>query len=189
MVELHLLVLAPVPEEDQLRLSAAFESVEYGVLPGSGFLDGAPPSKSADVYKRTTCIFGWQLPENVQKAEDLPNLLWHLTPSAGVDKLLKSPFYHDEEVLKRVKITSNSGVHLSVIPPYVISMAYMLFAQMKQNLESQIIRQKWERPKGFYSRELSSATFGILGYGRIGRETARLAKAYGAKVIAGECIV
>lgn len=151
-------------------------------------MDGAPPAGDKEVYKKITCIFGWEIPRNVEKADDLPNLLWHMTPSAGVDKLFKSSFYHDKEVLKRVKVTSNSGVHMSVIPPYVLSMAYLLFAQTKQNLESQIIRHKWERPKGFYHRELSSATFGILGYGRLGRETARLAKAYGAKVIAGKSL-
>lgn len=38
--------------------------------------------------------------------------------------------------------------------------------------------------EGFTIRELRGATIGILGYGHIGRETARMAKALGMRVIA-----
>lgn len=65
-------------------------------------------------------------------------------------------------------------------------MAINLFQYTKSNLESQIVRQRWERQDGFYIKEMTGSTWGIAGYGRIGKETARLAQAIGCKVLAGE---
>lgn len=154
-------------------------------MPGASPTDGAPHPVEQSILERTTCVFGWELPDNVRTAADMPNLRWQMTPSAGADRLFKSTFYREPGVEGRVQLTSNSGVHCGVIPPYVLSMAFMLFARIKTDLENQIVHRKWNRQRGFYIRELGSTTFGILGYGRLGRETARLASAYGCRVIAG----
>merc|ERR1711939_808039 len=185
---LNLLVLAPLSDSDKARIEKAFDKVHYGKLEISTPTQGPPAPVDPEVLSSVTCVFGWMLPGNVSTTSDIPQLRWQMTPSAGTDKLIKTPYYLD--LVKqgnpdgRVQLTTNSGVHCYVIPSYVLAMVVNLFTRAKEHFETQILRQKWERPEGFYVRELVGSTFGILGYGRLGREVARLAKAYGCNVIA-----
>lgn len=76
-------------------------------------------------------------------------------------KLLGSEFWQDEETKAKVALTTNSGVHCSVIPPYVIAIVTNLFLGLYKNFESHLVRHTWERQNGFYMRELAGSTFGI----------------------------
>lgn len=78
-----------------------------------------------------------------------------------MQKLLGSEFWKDEETKSKVTLTTNSGVHCSVIPPYVIAIVTNLFLGLYKNFESHLVRHKWERQNGFYMRELAGSTFGI----------------------------
>lgn len=159
--------------------------VYYGKLEIAPPTGGAPASVDKAVLQDVTCIFGWFLPGNVGSVSDLPHLRWHMTPSAGYDKLIKSAYYQDlmdstrnsdgdgdgdgqdddkEKHYRRghmVQLTTNSGVHCYVIPSYVLAMVVNLFIRVKENFENQISHQKWDRPQGFYARELAGSTFGI----------------------------
>lgn len=181
---LHLLTLAPVADEDRVKLENTFDSVHYAQSPELSWNAGPPASVPQDVLEKATVVFGWQLPSDITHYKQTPNLKWMMTPSAGADKLLSSDFWNDEQTKQNVQLTNNSGVHCSVIPPYVISIVTTLFLDLYRNFESHLVKRHWERKNAFYMRELAGSTFGILGYGRLGRETARLAKAYGCKVIA-----
>jgi len=103
---------------------------------------------------------------------------------AGVNALADHPLYTDTSVL----LTTTSGVHAATIAEYAITVLLALAHRVPRMVE-------WERkgvwpPDGerwslFVPTELRGSTLGIIGYGSIGRELARIAKtAFGMTVLA-----
>lgn len=111
-----------------------------------------------------------------------PNLRWVQSMSAGVNQLYDTPLWHSE-----IAITSASGVHAVQIAEYVLG---MLLAAAHHFPEAQRLQNEahWlsmrEKQALLSTRELRGKTLGILGYGAIGREVARLATAFGMRVLA-----
>jgi D-2-hydroxyacid dehydrogenase (NADP+) len=118
-------------------------------------------------------IYGLRLPENVLARA--PKLKWVQAMSAGVDRLLDDEFRQSSVIM-----TSVSGMHATPIGEIVLELMLMfakqapLYFQLKQE-------RQWIR---FTPTVLRSKTLGIVGLGNIGREVARLAKAFGMRVIA-----
>ncbi|HLG76043.1 MAG TPA: NAD(P)-dependent oxidoreductase [Ktedonobacteraceae bacterium] len=114
--------------------------------------------------------------------EQAPNLRWVQLYSAGADLVLKHPLMHT-----RVMVTTSSGLHAVNIAEYVIMMQLAWFHHLPRILEQ---KQKGEWASGairhsiFVAEESRGKTIGIVGYGSIGREVARLAKAFGMRVLA-----
>ena len=108
-------------------------------------------------------------------------LKWAQAENAGVDH------FHGTEIWRSpITLTSANGAHTPHMPEWVLSV--MLSHAYKLQL-SQAYQQKqvWggdEHRVLFTPRELRGQTVGIVGYGAIGREIARLAKALGLRVLA-----
>ncbi len=104
-------------------------------------------------------------------------LKWiHLT-SAGADRL-------PEEVMDSdIIATNSSGVHPFPIAEHVIG--FMLMLERKLYLLGKFqSEKKWARDNLHTVDELHGKTIGIIGLGRIGKEIAKLSKAFNTKVIA-----
>jgi phosphoglycerate dehydrogenase-like enzyme len=106
----------------------------------------------------------------------MPKLKWIHTRSNGVDSLLKSEVVRDSSI----PVTNSRGAYSRSLAEYTIS-ACLYFAKDMNRLRAQQKQAKWEK---FPMRELHKATLGIIGYGDIGKTTAKLAQAFGMKVIA-----
>ncbi|MHB0878485.1 MAG: D-2-hydroxyacid dehydrogenase [Anaerolineae bacterium] len=109
-----------------------------------------------------------------------PRLRWIQTASAGVDPLIGGPLWQSG-----VRIINASGIHAHSITELVFAMVLSL----RHRLPFFAKRQRdhvWSQPErqARSAGELMGLTMGILGYGSIGREVARLAKAFGMKVVA-----
>ncbi len=120
----------------------------------------------------------WDLPEgnDIPVLEQCPRLRWLQTTSAGVGPLIRNAGLADTEVI----VTTSSGIHATPLAEFV-------FASLLYHVK--IIPQllAWQREatwKQFSSGELRGQTMAIVGPGRIGREIARLGKAFGMQVIA-----
>jgi D-2-hydroxyacid dehydrogenase (NADP+) len=118
-------------------------------------------------------IYGFRLPENL--IARAPKLRWFQTMSAGVDRFLTAEFRRSSVVL-----TSVSGIHATPISEFVLSL--MLMFAKKAPLAFQQKQQKQWQP--FLAATLRSKTVGVVGLGHIGREVARLARAFGMRVVA-----
>ncbi len=114
-------------------------------------------------------------------AADAPRLRWVQTYFAGVDGWLA----RSGERVNDIQVTTASGVHGPNMAEYSLMMM-MAWAHALPETQAFQRRAEWpaERRQALVPGELRGATLGIVGYGSIGRETARLAHALGMRVLA-----
>jgi len=118
-------------------------------------------------------IYGLRLPRNV--IVRAPKLKWVQVMSAGVDRFLDDEFRQSSVIM-----TSVSGMHATPIGEIVLELMLMFAKQAPLCFQLKQEKQ-WKR---FMPTVLRSKTVGIVGLGNIGREVARLAKAFGMRVVA-----
>lgn len=107
--------------------------------------------------------------------EAAPNLKWIQLTSAGADRLINSGFVEDGIV-----VTTVSGLHATPIGEFVLASILMWAKGAPRTMRAQVAGE-WTR---FAPTELYGKTVGIVGFGHIGEEVGRLAKAFGCRVIA-----
>ena len=112
--------------------------------------------------------------------EVAPNLRWLQLLSAGCDRILDHPI-----MTSGLPITTSSGVHATPIAEYVLATILAHYRWLPQAIRAQTER-RWlsQNDVARHARELRRRTVGIIGYGSIGREVARLVKTFGARVVA-----
>eukprot|EP00547_Thalassionema_nitzschioides_P003308 CAMPEP_0194220072 /NCGR_PEP_ID=MMETSP0156-20130528/27391_1 /TAXON_ID=33649 /ORGANISM="Thalassionema nitzschioides, Strain L26-B" /LENGTH=355 /DNA_ID=CAMNT_0038949947 /DNA_START=75 /DNA_END=1142 /DNA_ORIENTATION=- len=113
----------------------------------------------------------------VELLGSLPSIEWVHARSAGIDFVTSDAL---TEFNKKVIITNAKGTFSSTLAEYAM-MACAYFAKDLPRLLKQKSDSNWEK---YSVKELRGATLGIIGYGDIGRATAKLANAYGMKVVA-----
>jgi phosphoglycerate dehydrogenase-like enzyme len=108
-----------------------------------------------------------------------PRLRWIQLHSAGVNHLLDTSLW-DSDVI----ITTVSGIHVPTLAEYVLMMM-LAFAHRLPRMVHYQSRVEWPsgRWRKFVPQELRGATVGVIGYGSIGREIGRLARAFGLRVL------
>jgi len=135
---------------------------------------------SAD-YREAEVLYAGDLPRDLQRA---PGLRWVQLHMAGVNSLQDHPLYRDTGIL----LTTTSGVHAATIAEYAITVILALAHRVPRMVEWHA-RKTWppdrERWPLFVPTEVRGATLGVIGYGSIGRELARMAtSALGMTVLA-----
>lgn len=112
-----------------------------------------------------------------------PRLRWIQFHSAGLDGVMDEPIVKAEDV----EITSTSGIHASHMAEFCLSMMMAFEYKLPQMLQLQA-KAEWsqDRWNAFTPRGLRGLTLGIVGYGSIGRELARIADAMGMTVLAAK---
>lgn len=113
--------------------------------------------------------------------DQAPHLRWVQINSAGVDFLYDTPIWESD-----IAITSASGIHAVQIAEYVLGMLLNYAHRFPEAARFQSKAQWPVMPEKLTlsTRELRGKTLGILGYGAIGREVARLASAFGMRILA-----
>jgi phosphoglycerate dehydrogenase-like enzyme len=123
-------------------------------------------------YSRAEILYAGVPPRDLARA---PRLRWVQVHMAGVNALHDHPIY----TTSSVPLTTTSGVHAATIAEYALTMLLALAHRVPRMLEWQAKgawppdEQRWPL---FVPTELRGATLGIIGYGSIGRELARLGK-------------
>jgi len=109
-----------------------------------------------------------------------PSLRWVQLLSAGADHALCGPLRS-----ATIPVTTASGIHATPIAEYTIASMLAYAHRLHLTLRAQA-RREWMRSASFMGTvdELRGRTLGVVGYGSIGRETARLADALGMRVLA-----
>jgi phosphoglycerate dehydrogenase-like enzyme len=104
-----------------------------------------------------------------------PRLRWIHSASAGVDRVTTAAVRE-----RGLLVTNARGVFSRPIAEYVVMMSLAIARRLPQLLELQRERT-WQPLRG---RELGELTVGIVGYGSIGVEVARLLAPFGCRVLA-----
>lgn len=118
-------------------------------------------------------LWGFQDPAPILQAA--PNLRWLHSLSAGIEKLLPPEVQESD-----IRLTNTGGIHDAPVAERIF--AFLLAAT--HHLAEAYMQQRegvWKR-RPF--RSLVGKTVLIAGFGGIGKETARRAKAFGMRVIA-----
>ncbi|GAB4449395.1 MAG: D-2-hydroxyacid dehydrogenase [Anaerolineae bacterium] len=170
-ITIHSTIDFTPPQLDRLRGVAPNIRVEQH--PGA-MVDDVP----AGLRDRVDILYGWG--KTVADGHRYPNLKWLQTHSAGIDTLLDTPLWRSPVV-----ISSLNGIHATPIAEHALA---LMLAFRWRLPAMQRLQQQAEWPQGrwdiFTHPELRGSTLGIVGYGAIGRELARLASALGMRVLA-----
>jgi phosphoglycerate dehydrogenase-like enzyme len=167
---MHVLVTMPFTDAQLDRMRA--------VSPALTVRRGDP--ERAD-YTDADVLYAQAPPHDLAR---LPRLRWVQLHMAGVNALADHPLYTASEV----PLTTTSGVHAATIAEYAITVLLALAHRVPRMVEWKA-RGAWppdrDRWPLFVPAEVRGATLGIIGYGSIGRELARIAKtAFAMRVLA-----
>lgn len=138
------------------------------------------PHVPPDVIARTEILYttGYY-PE----PEHAPKLRWIQMNSAGMNHALGHSIVQAEDII----VTSTSGIHATNMAHYCLMMMLMFNYEMRAAFELQR-RAEWpQRPHEVFAPvDMDRRTVGIVGYGSIGRELARLCATIGMTVLAAK---
>ncbi|MFC5648578.1 D-2-hydroxyacid dehydrogenase [Paenibacillus solisilvae] len=163
-----ILCLPGFTEEQQaaVRLAAPELSIVFGQKDGT----------EDYYYQEAEVIFGWDAKVKEVALQEGTKLRWVQSWSSGIDSL---PL----ELLEKrgILLTDASGVHARSVSETAVAMMMGLSRGIAAAVRNQQTRV-WESPKSL--AELNGGTVAIVGAGEIGREVARLARAFDMRVIA-----
>ena len=132
-------------------------------------------------YRGVEVLYAGTPPADLAHAQDLRWVQLHM---AGINTLQDHPLLRDT----LIPLTTTSGVHAATIAEYAIAMLLALAHRVPRMVEWHG-RKTWppdeDRWRLFVPTEIRGATLGVIGYGSIGRELARIAtSAFGMTVLA-----
>jgi phosphoglycerate dehydrogenase-like enzyme len=131
-----------------------------------------------EVWARTEVLYTDRV---LPTPEQVPALRWIQCHFAGIDFAIDLPIVKKPDIA----ITTLSGVAAPQMAEYALTMLLGFGRRLPEIAACQIRaewpRDRWER---FRPVDLRGSTVGIVGYGSIGREIARLLNAFGASVLA-----
>jgi phosphoglycerate dehydrogenase-like enzyme len=155
---------------------ASFEQAAPGATLRQ-FPHAAAEEVPAAVLAQADVYYAWGKPPTREVA---PRLRWVHTHFAGVDSIIDAPIFSGGDVI----LTNTAGVHAINMAEYTLMMMLALAHRLPRAFHMMQDR-RWDdkRPSAYMPAELRGATLGLIGYGKIGQEIARLAQAFGMKVM------
>jgi phosphoglycerate dehydrogenase-like enzyme len=167
-------VLGAHLSRDQVARIEAVDGVRVARIAADGQMHGDAPES---VFEDAEILLVGAVPAAVLDSivSRAPRLRWIHSASAGVDRVA-TPIVRDRDVV----VTNARGVFSRPIAEYVVMMSLAISRRLPQLLELQRERT-WQPLRG---RELGELTVGIVGYGSIGYELARLLRPFGTRVVA-----
>jgi phosphoglycerate dehydrogenase-like enzyme len=132
-------------------------------------------------YATVEVLYAMSPPRDLARA---PRLAWVQLHMAGVNALHDHPLYTGSAI----PLATASGVHAAAVAEYAVT-AFLALAHRVPRMVEWQGRGGWppdeDRWPLFVPTEVRGATLGVIGYGSIGREVARIAKtAFAMRVLA-----
>lgn len=141
------------------------------------------PSRKAediprDVWEKIEILYTDRV---LPQPEWVPNLKWIQFQYAGID----FAFQHPLMKVSGITFTTQSGSSASQVAEYIVMMLLVLGHKLPEMIRHQ--SEKLWSPKRwdiFSPQELRGSTVGLIGYGSIARQTARLLQPFGVQILA-----
>lgn len=175
MAEADIKVLITVPFPDHLveRLNSVSPRLKIQMQPARNH-DELPDDALQDAQILYTAR---ALPD----PDRVPELRWIQFHFAGIDHVTDHPLVNSEDVL----VTTLSGAAVSQMAEFalmgILALGRRLLPMLRDKAEKRWAEDRFDR---FTPLELRDSTVGIVGYGSVGREIARLVREFGAEVLA-----
>lgn len=170
---LDVLITIPIDETLRTQLQAVSPRLRLINIPAQ-----SPDEIHPEVWERCDVLYTARV---LPTPEQAPNLKWIQFHYAGIDHALQAPVLQKEGLL----VTTLSGAAAPQMAEYILTMLLALGRRLPalfhNQQEAAWPEDRWQR---FLPRELNHSTVGIVGYGSIGRQVARLLYGFGATVLA-----
>ncbi len=170
---IEVLTTIPFPDAVMQQLKSMTPRIKVHFIPAHSV--GEVP---ADLWSKIEVLYTDVL---LPEPEMVPNLKWIQFHYAGIDFIQGSPLLKKEGLI----FSSMSGASAIQEAEYILMMLLGLGHRLPELIASQQKKDwpeaRWEK---FTPMELSGSTVGLVGYGSISRETARILKSFGATVLA-----
>ncbi|MBO7746257.1 D-2-hydroxyacid dehydrogenase [Paenibacillus sp. MWE-103] len=163
-----MLCLYPLSPEQEAAVRAA--------APGVSITFGRPGGQDDEAYREAEIIFGWDAKVKEVALQEGTKLRWIQSWSSGIDSL---PL--DRLEARGVRLTDASGVHARSVSETAVAMMLGLSRGIAAAVRNQRTGA-WESPETL--AEMNGGTVAIVGAGEIGREVARIARAFDMRVLA-----
>lgn len=172
MDEINILITLPFPEELLERLKALSPRIEVKV-----HLARTSEELHVDLLENIEVLYTSRV---IPDLEDVPNLRWIQLHNAGVHRVMDHP-----ALRSGVQVATLSGVSAPTMAEYAL-MAMLSLGRRIQLMIQDKGSKRWaeDRIERFMPIELRGSTVGIVGYGSVGREVARVCHNFGAKIVA-----
>ena len=161
------LVAMPLTASQVKRLRAVSPQLNIVEMNATGQQSLSDPAQLFDGDEEVLLCL--RVPQDLALA---PKLRWVQLQVAGIERLIGHPIMNTD-----ISITTASGVHAVPIGEFSIGIMLALARKVPLAVRTQD-REVWpEETRGMFKGiELRGKTLGIIGYGSIGREAARIAK-------------
>lgn len=136
-------------------------------------LTGSFPKQLLDALPEAEVIYALSLP--VDTLERAPKLRWIANLGSGTDQYQAFGL-----PASKVTLTSSKGVAARTIAEFVLAQLLLMAKRLPERLDLQRAHE-WKRLQHL---DLHGRTLGIVGFGEIGAQIARLAKPFGMTVLA-----
>ncbi len=172
---LEVLITLPFPEEVVAPLREISPRINLTVHSAR-----RPEDVPAETWAKVEVLYT----DRVLPAPELvPNLRWLQFHSAGIDFALNSQLLQKPGLM----VTNLSGAAAPQAAEHalglLLALGHHLHTVLQLQAKAEWPRERWER---LTPREFRGSTLGIIGYGSIGRELARLAQPFGVSVLAAK---
>jgi len=170
---IDIIIHYPLTEEQQRELAALSPQVRLSVFPDANGTD-IPKDILENAEVLLTAKF-------VPEPDAAPQLRWIQFAYAGIDFIQKHPLLDKKDF----RATSLSGAAAPKVAEFImmgiLSLAHKLPMLLQYQGEKIWPPDRWHR---FQPQELRGSTVGMLGYGSIARELARLLQPFGVTILA-----
>jgi len=146
-----------------------------GIIPEWDVIASKEPEVWKKHAKEAEVVAGWRKELADYCLTSGSKLQWLQTWSAGVDSLPLEKLQS-----KNINVTSANGVHAYPISETIIALMLGLTRKIHTYVKNQQTKI-WDH--AHLSLEIHEKTIGVIGVGEIGRETAKIAKAFGMTVL------
>jgi phosphoglycerate dehydrogenase-like enzyme len=170
---IEILITFPLSEELINKIKEVSPQLNITVLPAR-----SPQEIDEEVWKKNEILITERVIPTSDKA---PALQWIQFNYAGIDYALNEEIFHK----KTLQVTTLSGAAAPQVAEFALTMMLAISHKLPSILKFQM-NHEWppDRFVRFTPREIRSSTVGLIGYGSIGREIARILTPFGVKILA-----
>ncbi len=146
-----------------------------GDLATVSYTDGMPEDERADVLRQAEVLIGLRLQHEVPAGtlQSAPGLRFIQLLSAGLDSV------DFDAIAPDIMVAGNVGAYAHPIAEHVMAMVLSLAKRLPRG-NAALAAGRWDR--GTPNATLDGAVCAIVGFGGIGQATARLMRAFGARI-------